>query len=830
MTYNFFSSKSWLLFSCLILLSAVTQAQNKKAKSDGLFKMLRHAAHFNMEEAEEYNLKEVDRIMQQRDLYKPRKFPIVLSRPYFFLSSIYYKKGDFKQAEFYYNKLDSLANIHSSVAFMRDAALDERSRLMIEMGDHTEAKRIIQSNINRYENLPDKRLISCNAYSTYAIYYQTHGQYDSSVYYFKKYILQMHNNWFLPFVNDMANSYTQLADVAARNNELKDALDYAKKGYRINSHRWARKNNNAVNHYDRIASANTVAEVYRLSGNVKKAISWNSKANRMYAARPTRIAQYELPLLTTRALTYWSIGKLDSAQRCFNSATATYFDHVNENFTYLSEFERVYFYNHTRYFMEYAKSFYFEQAKEKKPMSGQKLFELSINTKGLLFNSSLKFVDKVSMSSDTTIINNYRKLKELKNQISTISLAQESATSSGDLQLLDSQMKVLERGLMDKLGIEKEKFTTSAEILNNIPNEYQLVDVVKCQVISRKKSAKGKVAVLQLSDTSAYVYFVSSPDRKEFAIDYSLNGNKLETSLYTAYRNSVRFDLRESLLYTEYFKKIEDLLSTKRVLYSADGIYNLINPNVLFDGNGYLIDRFDFKCLVSSKEVLREKEEDTDLKSIAFFGRPDFSGHSNSDNKNGYTDLPGTEEEIKAIQSILPAHVLHRSYMGVDANESLIKGITPTSVLHFATHGYFNESQYRNPLLNSGLVLSRQPINEEEVGSEEDGLLTAYEASTLNLSNTSLVILSACETGLGTTVDGDGVWGLQRAFQSAGVNYIIMSLFKVNDAITAQLMTVFYQNLVKEQSINDAFKNAESIIKEKYPQPIHWGAFILKGY
>jgi CHAT domain-containing protein len=822
---SFRLGRTLLVFFSVLLFNLATGQNKSKPTSDGLIKMLRNTSRLTMDDAEAYYLNEVNQILAERTLYKKGRFVRAISQRYLFLTSLYYKKADFRKADRYYNKLDSLANIEPPAITFRDAALNQRSRMMIEIGDHTEAKAIIQKNINYYENLPDKRMIMCDAYSTYGTYYNTMGQYDSSVFYYKKYILQMANNWWLPFVNDMANSYTHLADVASKNNELTDALRYARKGYRVNSHRWARKNDRAGNYYDRIMSANTVAEVYRLSGNTQKALRWNSKASNLYAQRSSQISQYELPLLTTRGLTLWSDNNMDEAQKSFDKITELYFNYINDNFSYLSEFERVYFYNTTRHYLEYAKAFYFEQLSSGNASASQKLFELTINTKGLLFNSSLKFIDKATTSSDTSIVNGYTRLKEIKNKISTVSLSKSSKPS--ELQALDEESKKLEKRLMDKLGIEKEKFITYTEILNNLPDQYQLVDIVKCSWI-KKTPSKFKKPVLSLTDSSAYVYFASSPSRKNFEFEFTRNGKLLESSMYAAYRNSVRFNIQESKIYHEYFGKIKKMLHTKRVLYSADGIYNLINPNILYNGNAYLIDEYDFNCLVGSKEIMQQRLEHIPVNSISFFGRPDFTGHAN----DGVTfaDLPGTEKEIDAITAIIPRAVAKQAYIGTEANENLVKTIPATTILHFATHGYFNESNFRNPLLNSGLVLSKANSNNPDIENTEDGFLTAYEASTLSLTNTSLVILSACETGLGNTVDGDGVWGLQRAFQSAGVNYIIMSLFKVDDAITAKLMTNFYNNLVSGLPVYEAFKQAESKIKEAHPEPIHWGAFILKGY
>ena len=134
-------------------------------------------------------------------------------------------------------------------------------------------------------------------------------------------------------------------------------------------------------------------------------------------------------------------------------------------------------------------------------------------------------------------------------------------------------------------------------------------------------------------------------------------------------------------------------------------------------------------------------------------------------------------------------------------------------------------------MIRSGLILAgaqqawstgKAPEN------REDGILTAYEISQMNLSGTELVVLSACETGLGDIEGNEGVYGLQRAFKIAGAKYLIMSLWKVNDLSTREFMTAFYtQWLENGTTIPDAFRVAQQNMKAKYKDPYHWAGFVL---
>ena len=189
-------------------------------------------------------------------------------------------------------------------------------------------------------------------------------------------------------------------------------------------------------------------------------------------------------------------------------------------------------------------------------------------------------------------------------------------------------------------------------------------------------------------------------------------------------------------------------------------------------------------------------------------------------------------------------------YLFDDATETEIKKLNNPQVLHIATHGFFlanlptpkeNERGFagmeskkvaENPLLRSGLLFAGAKHAFAEVqkkDNEEDGVLTAYEAMSLDLDQTDIVVMSACETGLGVSSNGEGVYGLQRAFQVAGAKSVLMSLWTVADNSTQELMVLFYENWLSGKTPREAFKQAQLSLRKKYPQPYHWGAFVLVG-
>ena len=134
-----------------------------------------------------------------------------------------------------------------------------------------------------------------------------------------------------------------------------------------------------------------------------------------------------------------------------------------------------------------------------------------------------------------------------------------------------------------------------------------------------------------------------------------------------------------------------------------------------------------------------------------------------------------------------------------------------------------------DPLLRSGIVVAgaNKAWGKTRMNAEtEDGIVTAYEIAQLNLSNTQLVVLSACETALGDVQGTEGVFGLQRAFKIAGVKNLVVSLWQVPDKETAELMKLFYTNLLNKEPVRNAFNHAQKTMRSKYP-PYFWAAFVL---
>lgn len=299
---------------------------------------------------------------------------------------------------------------------------------------------------------------------------------------------------------------------------------------------------------------------------------------------------------------------------------------------------------------------------------------------------------------------------------------------------------------------------------------------------------------------------------------------------------------------------------TSRVLLSPDGSLNLIPFAALVDEhNRYLVSRYSFTYLTSGRDLLRLQEKLPATHRPIIIANPDFgqrtsaSTGSDSDgrrwvdfSKAYFEPLPGTQGEARALQSIFPdAQIL----TGQKATEAAVKQAAAPPVLHLATHGFFledvyfgsqpresrgliktkvQERQLENPLLRSGLALAG--ANARRSG-DDDGILTALEASGLNLWGTRLVILSACDTGVGEVRNGNGVFGLRRALMLAGSETQVMSLWPVSDEGTRDLMIEYYKGLKRGEGRTEALRQVQlkMLASRKQQHPYYWASFIQSG-
>ena len=352
-----------------------------------------------------------------------------------------------------------------------------------------------------------------------------------------------------------------------------------------------------------------------------------------------------------------------------------------------------------------------------------------------------------------------------------------------------------------------------------------------------------------------YVAFIVTKESETpHLVSWDTPGELLEGRYFNYYRNSIKNKITDTISYGQFLEPLMRHLgpSVKRIHFAPDGVFNLLNPATIVNPSSgvYVNDEVEFNHITSIASV--GTSEELDLKDGAFFGFPKFtmeeSGTSNAfagtSRRTGMladpvAELPGTRTEVETIGKLLKDKGIRvKTYLGSDVTKKNIYNTRKASVLHFATHGYWLDEQSSGTtytpyasLSHSALLLSGAQIHDAHgYHLRREGVLTAAEIQNLDLFGTDLVVLSACETGLGEVVPGEGIYGLRRAFQRAGVKHLVSSLWKVDDAAAQKFMQYFYSSLVEEKKVDAAFQHAVARLKEQYPEPYYWGAFTMTRF
>jgi CHAT domain-containing protein/Tfp pilus assembly protein PilF len=339
-----------------------------------------------------------------------------------------------------------------------------------------------------------------------------------------------------------------------------------------------------------------------------------------------------------------------------------------------------------------------------------------------------------------------------------------------------------------------------------------------------------------------------------------------------ALRDSHRRDVQElaRAVDEKVMRPVRALIGdAKQLLISPDGELNLIPFEALVDDSmRYLVERYAFTYLTSGRDLLRmqvarEGKGKPMVVANPSFGEPpaDNIAKANTTQKPAartskrrsvtnarslsevyFAPLAGTMQEARSIQMLFPEA---RLLIGEQAAESAIKHVSAPPILHIATHGFFltdephatdtrgtraisASAKIENPLLRSGLALAGANLRSSD---GNDGILTALEASGLNLWGTKLVVLSACDTGVGEVKNGEGVYGLRRAFALAGTETLVMSLWPVSDYITREIMTAYYRGLKQGSGRGEALRQVQlGMLKRRGREhPFYWASFIQSG-
>ena len=816
----------------------------------------------NYSKAEDYALKSIETIKKIRGNEHPQ---YAASLNYY--TNILLSKGEYNKAFEIRKQIVEIirkkfGRMHSRYAFN----LNKLAKLYMVFGRYEEAEKYLLQAKDVAEEQACKRCYYLTVAQNAADFYMTTGKYNEAEKYISECIdisKKMKGGWH-PF-------YASAIERAARNNyyqkNYQKAEEYAHEAMRI------RERIDGIESREYAGCMQIIALIK--SGQGKKA-----EAEQTFQ-RALEINEKNLginhPVVAENIMDladfYYRNGSLKSAEPFFQKAAEITLNLIQRYFPYLSEQHKLDYWAGHKKFVDLFNNFAIDYHKSN-PEFLRHMYDLNIAVKGLIVSSQKAAMENARNNPElyenwrntreiwVNLVQNPEKAKKMGIDIDSLEQAAvefeiEISKSSAQFKKEFSKNKVSWRDIQQRLKNNE----ASVEIIRFNNSEYGTYDSVRYAALILKKNSR--YPELVLTDK------VSS-DEKELLQQYRNVVNEQITGVYDS--KEINDVLKK--MYAAFWSGIQRQLEGTDVVYlSKDGVFHQININTLIDpGSGkYVIDIADIRPLSDTKDLLKQFYGKDKKKSAVLAGAPDFyeeyAAHSdaagdrksilksektllsrdlNSEMRLGIDPLPASKLEVEEISAKMKEKGWDiELFTGPRACEENLKSVNNPTVLHIATHGVFLEDMentpfsgsvqkeyFENPLLRSMLYLSgaAKTINQQRNNSDaEDGILSAYEAQSLDLAETELVVLSGCSTASGEIMCGEGVFGLQRAFRVAGAESIIMSLWPVNDKITKELMINFYDKWLSGASKRTAFRQAQLTIKEKYPEICHWGGFIISG-
>jgi len=775
------------------------------------------------------------------------------------LGNFYKDQGDYARAEKYlYESAEIRRKTLGEKHFNYGVSLNNLASLYEQMGNYTAAALYYEDSYSIWsQSLGETHPLIATAFNNYAGLFVKVGTYDQAEKFYtkaleicKKVYGEHHANY-TSTLSNLANVYRlmRMPDKAEfyagrclqlrRENGGEQHLDY---GFALNNLGLAKMDLGKLEEAEKLLAAALVI--------FKNSLGKNH--------RNVAVCANNLGVINVK------MSRPEQAAAFLKESLGIALDRIDFVFPAMSDKEKALFYNTLQTNFEYFNYFAAQNYRQTRGLAAD-MYNYTIATKALLLNVSNKIKKRILASSDATLIDLYNEWKDKKNMLARVwqMSAAEKAKIQVDEKALESEITNLEKSLSSS----SELFASQAD-----NKRYTWKDI-------QKKLLPGEAAVeivrfrthgFEFTDTAFYAALIVKPGISEPDMVLFDQGNFMETKLVTLYKNSIVHGLPDTKSYQGFWQPIaEKLGNIGKVYLSPDGVYNQINIQSLYNTSTkkFLIDEIAVQLVTNSKDIMALPQK-PQLRNAVMLGFPDYKylpdkieSSVNDTNEhlpdslkreiqNLISPLPGTLSEVNVIGAIFQKkNIETRIVTGGDANEAFLKTVESPSVLHIATHGFFlpdvdpkaeqasgsymgldAERIAENPLLRSGILLAgAQHSASGKSTGKEDGILSAYEAMNLNLEKTQLVVLSACETGLGEVRNGEGVYGFQRALIIAGTRTVIMSLWKVNDEVTQKLMASFYKFWMDGQSKRQAFISAQNAIRNEHPHPYYWAPFILIG-
>ncbi len=491
-------------------------------------------------------------------------------------------------------------------------------------------------------------------------------------------------------------------------------------------------------------------------------------------------------------------------------------------------------------------------------------YDNALFCKGLLLKSTKLLDDIVRNESDVTLQQKYQQMKLLEKNISSKSTPSDSIQNYyQDISQLKKQVLLSIPNFNQRL---KSSFSTVTDVQGMMDeNDIAIEFVIVPRLIKYGQSEEYYSALILLkNDNTPKIVTLCKVDSLRALMNVK-NPND------TTFINGI-YGLNNEQLYDLIWKKLEpELKDGANIYYSPSGYINSINLGAIAHNGIRMDNRYNLFQVSTTAEIGNLKKGTANISSATIYGDIDYGAtmtemaynartyssrglspdnHIRSDlATRAWGPLAYTREEAQTVNNMFLRNKKEtKLLMGTIANEESFKAMNGCApdVIHIATHGFYFEDKKNTPtdffksittltkksssMLYSGLLFAGANnawINDTISPEIEDGILTAQEIGQMDLSNTAIVVLSACQTARGDIDNTNGVFGLQRGFKQAGAKTIVMSLWEVPDAETCELMTEFYRILLSGVEKHKAFRQAQKELRARKPEPYYWAAFVL---
>jgi len=492
------------------------------------------------------------------------------------------------------------------------------------------------------------------------------------------------------------------------------------------------------------------------------------------------------------------------------------------------------------------------------------LYDNLLFIKGLALNNNSAVADAIHSSGDTALVGLWDRTNELKKLV----YEQEQLGSGKRLYNVDSLMQLANNN--EKLLVkrsqqvgEKNAFTTATwkTVQHQLDEQSCSIEFVRYKNTDKKNDSAFYAALVITKNAAAQVFvkLCSEATLQQLLNRFNKNGGDLYVRGFSIKHTGQASSSRA--LYNLVWKPLEQHLEgVQHIYFSPDGLLHRVAFSALpVNDSISLLQQYRFTQLFSTRNAGISSSA-MKPKSILLAGGINFN---EADKKRGvaaadplafvyknrsadmaeFKFLPGTLEEVTNLSTLSAQYgVATTTLSGTAATETYFRtlpGKVPT-VIHISTHGFSladepetqkmknSFSAASDPLVRCGLVMAGGNVawKNKEAGNANDGILTGKEISTINMRGCELAVLSACETGLGNIRGTEGVFGLQRALKTAGVQSVIVSLWPVPDKETVEFMQSFYTNWFSTGNKEAAFRYAQLQMQRKY-NPAAWAAFVL---